>query len=803
MDFPFIDPFEPVLAPGYATFAERIFHRETLWQTPDEPVTVLSLRGAMKRSLRRLQVTRISQLVGYPLSALRGVYRYAEEEILLLEETLEAYFGRKRREAPGHPGASESGVILACSDRYIVGVLEKAQFASLSSEEIIKDLPPLMDPASVQESLARLLEQGRVSLKTGRYALRYPTFVDFMDQPDAVNVGRWRPNEKMRRVLRERVTGATLRQISAALGLSSERIRQIEMKGRRCIAHCGRLFEEDRFRPLYCGYSLDEAFYRESFGQLPHLWRYLCMRYSRGAGDPEEAPGDQALPVEHRQAVQRWINRGCLPYEGRRVPLTRGAIEDLVLEKHCRDERTLEEYYGLYADFLKAHGLEGREDLALNAGIMRSRANRLATSLKTLWKQNHRLRYYDIGARDYDELLEALHLGQYRDIELSTRKFLRDHPGLMSSYDIRDEYELHNLLKKIGAEAENPAMAFGRMPGIHFGRFDRGAAAREIMLALAPVTADELAERISLEYGHRADSVKASWLTGLSPYVHQGIYSANQTPMPDSHARLMSEALTKDFYYLDEVRSLYRSLAPDADPALVSAFNLRRMGFRVAETYIYRNHPSAEAYFRHLLTGGGIVYAKPIQRRYSRLSVYHSTLKDMRDAYDIVEFEPQWYVSIRRLEQAGVTREALRHFCDLVLSRVTGEEFFTVRMLRQQGMKTDLDSFGFSDWFYSSLLKTDARFAAQRFAGGIILRAGSAFTARDFLAGLIRGFGSVGADRLVSTLQRDYGLRADRHTVIQKAKGPDIFYDSSMNRLYADHSAYPGEPAPPDPDSRA
>lgn len=98
------------------------------------------------------------------------------------------------------------------------------------------------------------------------------------------------------------------------------------------------------------------------------------------------------------------------------------------------------------------------------------------------------------------------------NIELSTRKFLIDYPDLMKRYDLRDEYEIHNLLKKIHAEKENPQMVFGRMPSLQFGVFDKDSAVKEILFAMAPVSLDDLAEMISLEYGTREDTIKANWL---------------------------------------------------------------------------------------------------------------------------------------------------------------------------------------------------------------------------------------------------------------------------------------------------
>jgi hypothetical protein len=81
--------------------------------------------------------------------------------------------------------------------------------------------------------------------------------------------------------------------------------------------------------------------------------------------------------------------------------------------------------------------------------VRRTRGNRLADSTLCLWKQGEKLRYYDIVGQDYTELFETINLSQFSNIEISTLKFFEDFPELMEKYDIRDQYELHNLLKKI------------------------------------------------------------------------------------------------------------------------------------------------------------------------------------------------------------------------------------------------------------------------------------------------------------------------------------------------------------------
>lgn len=110
-----------------------------------------------------------------------------------------------------------------------------------------------------------------------------------------------------------------------------------------------------------------------------------------------------------------------------------------------------------YNAFLREHELD-------EAGLKIMQENRryvdshLADSNKVLWSLNRRLRYYDIDARDYQALLQAIQLQDYHNIEISMRLLMRLHPEVMRQYDIRDEYELHNLLKKLHVEEENPSM---------------------------------------------------------------------------------------------------------------------------------------------------------------------------------------------------------------------------------------------------------------------------------------------------------------------------------------------------------
>lgn len=309
------------------------------------------------------------------------------------------------------------------------------------------------------------------------------------------------------------------------------------------------LFAEDRLAYIFSIYAFDKEFYLDYINEAKSTWYYLNLCYTCGKTDPNEALYDEKIPPEIRRAVDKYIHKGFIQIDGVYIPEQRSDIEDFVIEKYCKKEVAIDEFFDLYDQFLIENELTDKK-LQVTESMRRSCSNRLSNSNKLLWKQNQRLRYYDIAGGDYTELLETLNLGQYEDIELSARKFLIDYPGLMARYDLRDEYEIHNLLKKIHAETENPSLVFGRMPSLQFGTFDRDAAVKETLFAMAPVSQDDLAEMLSLEYGLRPETIKANWLMCISEYYHQGMYSVDYEDMPEEQICLLKENLTDDFYSL-------------------------------------------------------------------------------------------------------------------------------------------------------------------------------------------------------------------------------------------------------------
>ena len=119
------------------------------------------------------------------------------------------------------------------------------------------------------------------------------------------------------------------------------------------------------------------------------------------------------------------------------------------------------------------------------------------------------------------------------------------------------------------------------------------------------------------------------------------------------------------------------------------------------------------------------------------------------------------------------------------------DEYFTIQSIRNDGFESDLDVLGFGDLFYASILKEDGRFSWQRVGNAVVLSPkGNSFTVHDFLVDYITNAGSVNVDDFSLELRERFGIELDRSAIIEKVKGSDVYYDSIMEKLYADYSLY-------------
>jgi hypothetical protein len=199
-----------------------------------------------------------------------------------------------------------------------------------------------------------------------------------------------------------------------------------------------------------------------------------------------------------------------------------------------------------------------------------------------------------------------------------------------------------------------------------------------------------------------------------------------------------------------------------------------------------------EAYFKFLLTTEDIVDVTPYRKRFVYVMAFSQVLMDLKRNMQVVEFEPNQIIQMRKLEAAGVTRESIHAFCDAAYAFVEEGTYFSARSLRREGFQSVLYDLGFSDWFYANLLAMDERFSYGIFFKNLILYKGNTdVTIQSFETDRIQASGVIDAYDLITEMTDVYGCQdVERFKLIKKVQETEIYYDPILDRFYEDQEAY-------------
>lgn len=683
----------------------------------------------------------------------------------------------------------------AAIEKMILDLFAEMGFAGLSLNEMITKLklPATISVERIKNSIGQLIAAKKLEYTDYRCYRVYGRFEDYLFSCSDID-------ERCVDFIKKRLQGKTLEEIAVEYGLTRERVRQVVKKGIQKVKsfytiNSGmKLFDEDYYRYLYETYAFDKKDGTEWLGIPAHVWKYLDLNdVKQGTVDLQSALDDvKGLDVGLRLKIKNYLNKDKLLIDGIWIDKKRSELEQVVVRKYCSENVSFDEFCQLYNAFLEQEEIPFDDNIYYTEAIYRTRKNHLSEARYLLWKQNEQIRYYDIDGRDYSDLLDVLNLDLYENIEFSTAKFMRDLPDIMEKYDIRDQYELHNLLRKIVPEGSFHDFHCGRMPIIRFGNFDRDAAIWDILVNNAPISMTDLTNLISEEYGYEPAVIMANYMQNFSGYYHQGIYEINQKPMSEENKIILSAALDEDFYYIDEIRSIYSSHFPNADVDEINSYNLKAMGFTVYARYALRNYSTLDSFFSDLLTKEDIIDISEYRKRYAYVQIFSQKLTELKRSGQIVEFEQNYIIQSHKLEQSGITKDKIQEFCDAVYDFVKENEYFSAQSLRSSGFESELYEFGFSDWFYASLLVSDERFSYGIMFSNLILYKGKAnITIKSFESSLVQKSGCVDIYDLMSELTDKYGCRvSEKSDLLYKVQDTEIFYDRILERLYANKEMY-------------
>lgn len=336
------------------------------------------------------------------------------------------------------------------------------------------------------------------------------------------------PDGRAKGMVLGRLAGDTLQQVADEYGMTRERARQIVMGA---MADRPRL-AEDRYAYLFCNYAVRYEAFAGIFHEPDVTYNYLSQ-FCDGPGVPRlpdrkplsDSWLDGKLPFEYRLRIAGFLGMDFVACGNGFLPADKRALVMRLIETRARESMSVRDFMDEYARFLRSVGRSGDGNLAMDSLTgMRGMVFRSGIVMRS---RSDNFRHYRFDGRDFDSFLDKLGLERFDGMEISALRLFEEFPDLMAGYDIRDEYELHWLLRSEWPGSGRALdVSFGKMPMLQVGSgVDPDRQVRDLMFELAPVRPRELAARYQERYGMRAASFLVSdRLRCIDGYMSHGKY---------------------------------------------------------------------------------------------------------------------------------------------------------------------------------------------------------------------------------------------------------------------------------------
>ena len=346
--------------------------------------------------------------------------------------------------------------------------------------------------------------------------------------------------------------GNTLEETARLYGVTRERVRQILKKIYNKIENFGGVREEKYIHLMQ--YDFTEEKFSKIFNEKKYVYHYLkYLSNSNKSVDTKskkklvELLDEGILSENQEEALKEILSKEYIFLdENKSLKKETGEILDYLLTQN-EEQFTIEEFLNKYIKFLN------NNDITLNTNIenIRNLESILLRREKILSSFGRKYRYFEYSEDKIDFFYEELNLNIYNDLVISTLKVFNENMTLMELVDIRNEYELHNFLKKTN-RVDN--IKYNKMPMIEIGEANYLEQIKLLMSKHSEIDKHEFSKIIESEYGIKQETFLGSMQEEIKKYIINDKIKFIGKKITEEKIVEIKSNLNKDFYSKEEIK---------------------------------------------------------------------------------------------------------------------------------------------------------------------------------------------------------------------------------------------------------
>lgn len=494
-------------------------------------------------------------------------------------------------------------------------------------------------------------------------------------------------------IILKKLTGRTLESIGSEYNVTRERIRQIIQKEIKKFVITR---EEEKYKEIFETYNFDCDLFCEFFNVNDYVYYYLREKYKMGDTEPSELIDSWNLDKRQLAILKRKYN--LITYKGENIVVKKINILNAILKQ---SEKAME-YSEIMSEYNKIIEINNLDIDLISEADFRNIDSILNRSNYVLCDVGRYYRYYDIDALDEEDVNALQKMLDVEPGDYSSEFFFNSNELLMKNIDIKNEYELHNLLRKYIGNY-NGKITYSRMPDIFIDCDDKNAFVDNLIHELSPISLDEFVDYVYQNYGHKNNTFRALLVSNFSKYITNGQIISECPEFTEEQMNILNEKLTEDIYSIITIKELLTDLFDVNDFKLINNLNMSKLGYKLRGNYIMKSSISnLEGYLRNIILNSDYYEIKPEMKKIG--STFSSYLYKFIYNLDLFEIDNEKYITIKKLNELGISKENIKEFINEIEKVISDKEYFNLYTLDKDNFLTNLKQYNFPDCFYETII---------------------------------------------------------------------------------------------------
>lgn len=577
--------------------------------------------------------------------------------------------------------------------------------------------------------------------------------------------------DNYKEILLERFSGKTLEYIGNERNITRERVRQIISNACKNI---GTIYEE-KYLNAFCQYNFDCEEFQLLFKTDSMVYYYFKENYAQGSLDVFEYIKNNSISKEVEDKIYKKYN--TIIFMGERIKLTKLDIINVYL-KNLKNATKVDDINEELNKIFVEYGFDEHNNRALEAMIDRNNY-----AIATI---NRRFRGYNLADIDEKTIAKIENLFNLKNGYYSTLMIYNAHKDFFEEIDIRDEYELHDLIRRKIHPTYN--IKFERMPNFTIGDIKKKEFFYAEILKYAPINIDSFLSYMEKDYGHKKETLKTYILKEFPFNINKNTITVEYPKLDDKMINTLKENFTEEIYTREEIENIFNEFIGKDFEKYFNKYNMDKLNYKIINNYVLKNSQKSidECIKKRVMRNDFY----EIEEKFAT-STYYLILNRLESELEIIRFNENSYITFKKLEEVGIKREDIANYKSFIINNIGERKFFTISYILNNFKFNLLEEYGFENIFYESIVGSIDRIKKIRFAGTkVFCLTEENFSKVDFISKIVNDVGTIDIYKLKDLLNKEYGILIEKEDLQQIINESNLYYDKIIEKVFRNKEEY-------------